>query len=512
MTAAEPVIVEHERTLTRAELDGAVEQTASLLAAHGAGPHGRVGWMMGNRAEALVVALAARALSAPVVAFGQRCTAEELVGRVRVATPSVIVADAEARDRLGAATEGIPLIDVDGASAGAVPRRRRNPAPSTDRLGAGASLLFTSGTSGSPKAALRSRGDARLAEAIADGFGIGKGTRFLASGPLSHSGPWTCSLMTLARGGCVGLLRRCDADEWLRFAADHAMNSGFLTPTQLRRLVTGRAAGHPAPLPPLSHVIVSGEPFADDLKRAAVEVFGPGFVECYGCTELGPLTALHADEFGRRPGSCGRPFAGVEVAAFRGRRRLRAGERGVLYARTPLAFDGYVGGDGGPGQNDAGDAPGAGWATVRDVGFVDADGYVYVTGRADEMIISGGVNVFPEDVEDVVRRHPDVRDCAVLGLPDPEWGQRIVAALVCDRDIDVAELRAWLHGRISDDKRPRTVLRVPAIPVTGTDKKARRALAESLRSRFVDASAADLPGSGAAPERRDHGEGLARAL
>ncbi|WP_199434084.1 class I adenylate-forming enzyme family protein [Qaidamihabitans albus] len=475
----EPAVVEPARKFTRAELDELVCGLAAALAAHGAGPNGRVGWMMGNRAEVLAVALAARGLGAPVVAFGRRCTRDELAGRIRIAGPSVIVVDAVDRERVRAAAGDVPVLDVDTPlPTGPAPRAPVGTGV-PDRLGAGASLLFTSGTSGSPKAALRTRGDRRLAETIADGFGIGQTTRFVVSGPLAHSGPWTCSLMALARGGTVGILPGFDADGWLGFAAEQAMNSGFLTPTQVRLLVRAAGAAR-GPRPALDHVVVSGEPFPDELRLDAVRTFGPGFVECYGSTELGPLTALPAREFGARPGSSGRPFAGVEVAAFHEGERLGPGEEGVLHARTPLAFDGYVGsgGSGGAAPPGAGD----GWATVRDVGFVDPDGYVHVTGRADDMIISGGVNMFPSDIETVVNAHPAVRACAVFGLADPVWGQRVAAAVISDRDVGAEELREWLRGRISDDKRPYDVLRVAELPVTANGKVSRRKLARLARA------------------------------
>lgn len=484
MTAA-PAVVEADRTFTRDELDRMVDRFATALAAHGAGPSGRVGWIMANRAEVLAVALAARGLGAPAVAFGRRCTAEELAARIAVAAPAVIVVDGDERQRVQDVAGGVPVLDVTGplpeepglVVARARPMRPIGPTGDTDRLGAGASLLFTSGTSGSPKAALRTRGDRRLAERIADGFGIGAGTRFLVSGPLTHSGPWTCALMSLARGGTVGLLRGFDAGTWLDFASEHDINSGFLTPTQLRRLV--RAARNRRDwLPSPTHVVVSGEPFPDALKREAVRLFGPGFVECYGSTELGPTTVLPAGEFADHPGSSGLPFDGVEVAAFREGRRLGAGEEGVLHVRTPLAFDGYVGGDG---QLDpASPAPGDGWQTVGDVGFIDADGYVHVTGRADDLIISGGVNMVPADIEAVLSTHPDVRECVVFGVPDPVWGQRVAAAVVSEADLDTATVRDWLRGRISDDKRPYDVLRLTELPMTANGKVSRSALAAML--------------------------------
>jgi long-chain acyl-CoA synthetase len=236
------------------------------------------------------------------------------------------------------------------------------------------------------------------------------------------------------------------------------------------------ATVRPGPRPPLTHVVVSGETFDDHLKRAALDVFGEGFVECYGCTELGPISALPAEEFLAHPGSCGRPFDGVQIAAFSGARRLRNSEVGMLRVRTPLAFDGYLDESGQRPEGPDGD-----WGTAGDVGYLDEQGYVHVVGRADDMIITGGVNVFPADVEHVLAQHPNVLACAVFGLPDPDWSEVIAAAVVARRPLELNEVRAWMRGRISDDRRPRRLFVVDALPTTPTGKLSRR----SLREEFI---------------------------
>jgi acyl-CoA synthetase (AMP-forming)/AMP-acid ligase II len=140
-----------------------------------------------------------------------------------------------------------------------------------------------------------------------------------------------------------------------------------------------------------------------------------------------------------------------------------------------MAFDGYVGAGGG--RPDA--LPG-GWISVGDLGSVDADGYVYLAGRVDDLIISGGVNVHPTDVEAVLGTHPEVLDCAVFGLPDAEWGEVVAAAVVSRQAIDVEQVRAWLRGRIADDKRPRRLFLVDTLPTTPSGKVSRRTLRHAV--------------------------------
>jgi acyl-coenzyme A synthetase/AMP-(fatty) acid ligase len=367
------------------------------------------------------------------------------------------------------------VIDIDSRefaaalrSAGADPVQREPAAQ--ERLGAGASLLFTSGTTGRPKGTLRTRGDQRVGAAIADGFGFDAATRYLASGPLYHSGPGTCALMALARGGVVGLRPRFEPAGWLAFARDHRITAGFITPTQLRWLVEEVEQGAEAP-GMLSGIVVSGEPFPAELKRRAVTALGPCLIDCYGCTELGPMAFMPARELLSRPASCGRPFPGVEIAAFAegAQTPLGPGQPGTLRIRTPLAFEGYLGADGQlarPGQ----------WATVKDVGYLDDAGYLYLLDRADDLIITGGVNVFAAEVEAVLIEHPLVRDCAVFGAPDERWSQVVCAVVVADGPLTIDGIRAWLTGRIADDKRPRKLITVRELPVTATGKVARAAL------------------------------------
>jgi acyl-CoA synthetase (AMP-forming)/AMP-acid ligase II len=476
----EPVLIDENRSLTAAGLERQVELFAGTLASAGAGSAGRVAWMLGNRIEVVVLALAARRLGALLVPLSYRSSVRELGRLLQIAKPVMVVADDNTVNAIIAARAAC-VLNVDGPwHRGAAWWSGQGEVPSggehAPRLGAGASMIFTSGTTGVPKAALRTRGDTALAAAIADGLGFRPNSRYLAASPLYHSGPWTCALMALHRGGRVVLRRSFRAVDWLSAARDHAITSAFLTPTLLRRLVDAVEAGAVAPTT-LRHVVVSGEPFPPELRRRATVALGSCLINCYGCTELGPLTALPAAELLTRPTSCGRPFSGVQIAAFEGDRRLPPGRTGLLRARTPLAFDGYLT----PGS-DTPDGSGAGWATVHDVGYVDDDEYVHLVDRANDVIISGGVNVFPADVEQVLLEHPDVRACLVFGVSDADLGELVCAAVVADRPLSLDRVRAWMRERIADDKRPRRLVVVDDLPTTATEKGSRR-IARALLER-----------------------------
>ena len=471
-------LIEGDQVMTRAEADRRIDQFGHVLASAGVRAGDTVAWMMHNRSEVIILAFAAQRLGAVMVPFSYRSTARELPRLLEAARPAVIVAEAATYGGLkDAGCE--PLLNVDDPGVRAALDERphgpvRSPAGAPERLGAGASMLFTSGTTDTPKAVVRSRGDANVAKAIVEGFGFGPESVYLTSGPLYHSGPYTCGLMALSRGGSVGLLPRFRPADWLAFASRHAVTATFITPTQLRQVVAEVASGVPAP-PTLVNLVVSGEPFPPELKRRAAYALGPCLIDCYGSTELGPMTCMPQADLLSRPASCGRPFPGVQVAAFDNESRLGPDQVGLLRAQTPLAFAGYLNGDNGSIEHE-----GARWATVGDVGYVDGDGFVYLVDRADDLIISGGVNIYPADVEAVLAEHPDIRECKVVGLPDEHWGQVACAAVVADRPLSLAEVRVWMRGRIADDKRPRCLAEMAELPTTHTDKMSRRGLREII--------------------------------
>jgi len=465
--------------LTRREVDELVDRFALALSRRGVQIDSPVAWLLHNRVDVVILALAVQRIGAVAVPLSYRLTPAELARMLPVVRPAVVVTE-HGTSGLLAAIEPFASreLDVDHPETfdAASDAQVRPSAVGANRLGGAVSIVFTSGTTGRPKAALRNKGDGQLTDAIAERFRFDGDARYLVGGPLYHSGPLTCGLLVLAKGGTVGMLARFDARNWLDTVRARSMNAAFLTPTQLRRVADAVEAGEPAPTT-LRGVVVSGEPFPADLKQRASVALGPVLIDCYGCTELGPLAAMPPDELLDRPTSCGRPFPGVELAAFDDNGRLPTGSAGKLHARTPLAFSGYLHPTTGRTDGEVGD-----WATVGDIGFVDRDGYVHLVDRADDLIITGGVNVFPSDVETVLAEHPAVRECMVVGVPDDTWGEAVCAVVVSDRALGLAEIREWMVGRIADDKRPRRLERVSTLPTTEIGKLSRRILRWSLIS------------------------------
>jgi acyl-CoA synthetase (AMP-forming)/AMP-acid ligase II len=324
-------------------------------------------------------------------------------------------------------------------------------------------MHYTSGTTGRAKgvwSGLLDEDDARrLFEDEADLWAFDASDTHLVCSPMYHSVSIRFAAGTLLSGGRLVILSRFDAAAATAAIVDHRPTTTFLAPTALQRLL--RHAGPPDLLDSFRLLVHAGSPCPPAVKRAALERTGPGVVwEFYGSTE-GQFTACSPDEWQNRPGTVGRARPG---------RRLRVDDDGVVWCRCPsfARFDYWRD----PAATDRA------WRgdefTVGDLGRLDTDGYLFLDGRRDDLIITGGVNVYPAEVEAVLAEAPGVIDAAVFGLPDADWGQCVCAAIV--GPVTEETLRALVADRLAPYKRPKTYFRLEQLPRTSTGKLRRLAL------------------------------------
>jgi long-chain acyl-CoA synthetase len=346
------------------------------------------------------------------------------------------------------------------------------------------SMPYTSGTTGRPKGIRRfaptPEEAARSARLLADNvrrvYGLEPGARALLSAPLYHSAPNTYAMQAVLLGATLCLESKFDAERTLARIEELRITRAYLVPTMFSRMLKlPEATRRRYDLSSIEFVMSMGSPFSPAVKQAMIDWWGPVIHESYAASELGIVTFIGAEEALRKPGSAGRPIPGVRLKILdETGRELPPRATGLIYARQ----DGYA--DFTYNNNDA--ARRAlerdGLWTLGDMGWLDEDGYLYLSDRAVDMVISGGVNIYPAEIEGALIAMPGVADCAVFGVPDAEFGESLAAAVQPQQGflLTEASVRRWLAERIADYKVPRLVVFHDQLPREDSGKIFKRKL------------------------------------
>ena len=409
-------------------------RAAAGLRSLGLSPGDRVVLLTTGSPDYLAVALGAVLTGVVPVPLDPALTEAERAPLLADADPSLVLDSP-------AAVHGVPQDAAGSVELASAPRVRP--------------MHYTSGTTGRPKGVFSGLLDEGSAAALLaderDFWGIDADDRHIVASPLHHSAPLRFSVTTLLAGGSVVMPGPFDAATWADAVRAHRPTTGFVVPAHLTRLLeTGMPDMGSFRL--LAH---AGAACPEPVKRDTIDAVGERTLwEFYGSTE-GQFTACRSDEWLARPGTVGRARPG---------RELHTDDDGHLWCRVPqfARFEYW---------RDA-DRTAAAWRggsfTVGDLGRVDDDGYVYLDGRREDLVISGGVNVYPAEVESALTELDGVREAAVFGVPDQRWGHRVCAAVI--GDVDEATLDAWSRSRLAPAKRPKQFVRVESLPRTTTGK------------------------------------------
>ncbi len=501
-----PTLIFQDQELSPDDFEQRWRRSAAALQAAGVGDGDVVALLMHNSPVALELMIATRHLGAQWCPVNWHFKTDEVQYILGNSGAKLLLADAALLAPLHSLnTTGLMVWTTRGELPGVArweTLRDATPPSSVPAVPARGAMFYTSGTTGQPKGIVRhamrpeqvapAAAMRRLAYGVTPGeqAGTQAGTepgaqpapaatmRALLSAPWYHSAPNSFALGMLQESAVLYIEERFDAERTLQLIHTHRLTHAYLVPTMYVRLLALPAAVRARyDLSSMLAVSSTGSPCPPQVKRQMIEWWGPVITECYGASELGYMTLLTSEQALRKPGSAGPPMAGVKMKILDEEGREQpAGAPGLIYVDQPATPDfSYVG-----------QAPARqrmerdGLKTMGDIGYLDEDGFLFIVDRQSDMVISGGVNIYPVEIESVLYAMPGVADCAVFGIPHEEFGEALAAAvqLAPGATVSEEEVRTWLHARMAGYKVPRVVSFHAQLPREDTGKIFKRKLRE----------------------------------
>lgn len=483
------------RSLTFAELNAQANRLANVLLGllgPGARPsETKVVWCGQNSVGLVTMVNAARKIGVTAVPLNYRLSDEEAAYVTDHCDATIVYVDAEfastferIRDKLPQVQnilvfDGFPpagMLSADDLTA--VASDAEPEIPTTTE--AGATMIYTSGTTGKPKGALR-RGTAgtEQAGALIALIGYTPDDIYLPTGPLYHSGPGGFMGIAQALGQTVVLQRKFNAEDWLRIVSKYHVTSTFSAPTPIRMICSLPAdVKSKYDTSSMKRMIANAAPWSFALKQMYLADFPhDSLFEVYGSTELGVNCVLRPEDQLRKPGSCGKPAPLVDIKLFDddGIEITGTGpdHPGELFVKSPAVFADYYK------QHDKFEADQKhGYQTVGDIAYWDDEGFLYICDRKKDMIISGGMNIYPAEIEAALEAHPDIYESAVFGIPSDEWGETVHAVVVQREGAGLTDADVIAHAKekLAGYKIPRSITWTDELPKTGSGKILKREL------------------------------------
>ena len=473
------------------ELDARSNQGAHVFRSLGLRPGDHIALLMENRLEFMAICWAAQRSGLYFTPISSYLTRDEVAYIVRDCNARVVITSprhGDVLDRVDRDAPGAPVLYMvgepqPGFRSWSEALAAQPDTPVADQV-AGQDMLYSSGTTGRPKGIKRplealpiDQPHPRLRVLCCDMCGMSPDTVYLSPAPLYHAAPLRFTFMSGYLGGTTVIMEAFDAEEFLALVERHRVTLSQLVPTMfVRMLKLPEEVRRRHDLSSLRGAIRAAAPCPIDVKQQMIDWWGPILIEYYAGSEGNGATFCTSAQWLAHRGSVGRAVVGTVKIVDDHDRELPPGGIGTVYFADTLPFEYH---------NDPDKTRAAfnrwGWSTLGDVGYLDSDGYLYLTDRKAYMIITGGVNVYPQETEDALIAHPEVADVAVLGVPDAEMGEQ-VKAVVQPRDMSragpalAAELIAFCRQRLSPIKCPKSVDFEAELPRTATGKLMKRLL------------------------------------
>jgi len=483
------VIADFDQEIPREQFNVRSARGASALTALGAGVDVPVAVIMRNDVTQLEIMRAAALAGTVIVALNWHGAADEVNAICEDSNAQFVIIHRDLIAGLEPALKGRTVIGVTPGAAlrtayeisGSAAATGANypewqslveaQQPLQDREMMRPLMRYTSGSTGAPKGVRRVGAGPRkdfevvLSRVGAEMMQLKPGSRYFTAAPIYHSAPSTLtSAALLSDGVSTFVAAKFDPESFLATIQAQRITHIYLVPTMMSRLLKlPEEVKARYDLSSIEYCVSTGSPWPHDLKVAMIDWWGPVFWESYGATEIGFMTMVSSEEALAKPGTAGRmQMGGTVLILDQDGNKLPAGEVGEIHARMD-AFGGF------DYSNDPESRLAAekhGHFSVGDLGWLDEDGFLFITDRKKDMIISGGANIFPAEIEAVLMQAPFIRDVAVFGAPDAEFGEQIVAAVEPAEGWlpDVAELMAFLDGKLARFKQPRIVDFHDALP------------------------------------------------
>lgn len=485
-----PALVQDGVQLTYAELDALMDRIATSLQRDGVRPRDSIAICASTSIAYAALFLGGLRAGVAVAPLAPSSSPQSLAGMVQDAKARVFFIDEDVHRMLEPVRDTLsqPLIALDGAkfdqtfNAWLAPAGNP-PQPVEIQPDWPFNIIYSSGTTGTPKGIVQPHSMRWSLMSRARAAGYDEQSVTLISTPLYSNTTLTSVFQTLSTGGTMVMMAKFNAEEWLALAQKHRVTHTMLVPVQYQRIMARPDFGD-YDLSSFKVKFSTSAPFSAELKADILKRWPGGLVEYYGMTEGGGSCVLLAHEHPDKLHTVGRPSPGHEIRLIdESGKEVAPGETGEVVGHSPGIMVGYHNQPEKTAETEWYDESGRRFIRTGDVGRFDADGFLILSDRKKDIIISGGFNIYPSDIEAVLRQHPDVADTSVIGVPSQRWGETPVAYVVPKREgIDAHSLLQWANERLGKTQRLATIELIETLPRSAIGKVLKRELRDTFQT------------------------------